>query len=178
MITNLLPYIYGIGYLLIGIFILLVSFKIYKLKFKDEESKIKIENILNKYSILIKLLSIFLILNGSYDLIIRDTNRYKIVNENENNKWTEKQRENMINECIENAKTKGTYYNGLTDEYCGCSVDKMMKALPLDKYMEMQNNTSKQKRSEIIKPIVKDCLDEYQKKIDSIEKIKKTAINK
>ena len=53
----------------------------------------------------------------------------------------------------------------------------MIKVFPLTKYLEMQNNPSKQERSKIIMPIVKDCLGKYNLKVDSILKDTKRLPN-
>jgi len=170
MITNLLPYIYGIGNLALGVFLFLVAFKIYNLKFKDEERKVKIESILNKYSILIRLFSIYLILNGSYDLIVRDTNRYRIVNEN--NKWTEEDREGMIKACLIGADENTKKYHKFMQEYSESTTDKIMKAMTRVHYMELSKKPKEEQLKEYM-PLINEDLKLLRHRIDSVENLNK-----
>lgn len=160
-------YIFNIIVLLVGVYIFLIVFKIYQPKHKTEEQKEKFQEWHKKFGTILKICSIIMIINGLYDVFGGESSIQQ--KDSKNHQWTEKQIENMVNGCIQNAKDEGTYYPGLTEDYCRCSVDEMTKALPLDKYMEMQNNPSKQERSKIIMPIVKNCVEEYKKKIDSIK---------
>ena len=168
-------YIFNIIVLLVGVYIFLIVFKIYRPKHKTEEQKEKFQEWHIKFGTILKICSIIMIISGLYDIFGGDSFRQQ--KDSNNHQWTEKQRENMVNGCIQNAKHEGTYYPGLTEEYCKCSVDEMIKVLTLTKYLEMQNNPSKQERSKIIMPIVKDCLKKYNLKVDSILKDTKRLPN-
>ena len=85
---NYLPYIFGLTSFLGGLYLFLLSFRLYKPKHKTEEQKERYSKSLEKFGTIMKVCSVILILNGSYDLIKRDPDRYSVGNGNRNSEWT------------------------------------------------------------------------------------------
>src|SRR5690554_3636431 len=104
-----LPYILGTVSLLGGIFIFLLAFKIYQPKHKTEKDKERFERWHDKFGIFLKIASILLIINGAYDLIANNPDRYKI-GSSEKTEWTESDRQELINRCIYQAGQTATNY--------------------------------------------------------------------
>lgn len=94
--TTYLPYIFGLTSFLIGLYLFLLSFRLYKPKHKTEEQKDRYEKTFKKFGGLWKVASIILILNGSYDLLTRDPNKYRFDNENNNYEWTSEELDKSI----------------------------------------------------------------------------------
>ena len=77
--SNYLPYIFGISTL---------SFGIYKPK-----NTVNKESVLEKYRTLFKIISIIMILRGSYNLLNPDSNRYKVSQDHSSTNDIERQKE-------------------------------------------------------------------------------------
>lgn len=164
MITYL-PYIFGLSSFLIGIYLLLLSFKLYKPKHKTEEQKDRYEKTFIKFGRLWKVASIVLILNGSYDLLTRDPNKYSFDTDNKNYEWTSEDREIHVKNCMRDAGSTATDYPEITKDYCECSVDKMMKVMSKEQVESILEKPQAEMINEII-PVIKDCVDELKKGID------------
>ena len=172
MITYL-TYIFGLSSFLIGIYLLLLSFKLYKPKHKTEEQKDRYEKTFIKFGRLWKVASIVLILNGSYDLLTRDPNKYSFDTDNKNYQWTSEDREIHVKNCMQDAGSTATDYPEITKDYCECSVDKMMKVMSKEQVESILEKPQAEMINEII-PIIKDCVDELKKGIDIQKKTIRT----
>ena len=82
------------------------------------------------------------------------------------NHWTQEDRENLIQECMQYATIADTI---VLKKYCDCSTDKTMKALTKSQYDEMLTKTQGEQIQEIM-PIIQDCVEELQKYTDGINK--------
>jgi hypothetical protein len=169
MISTYLTYIFGTISSLIGFYLFLVSFKIYTPKHKTENSKIRFDESQRKFGSFLKVASIVLILNGAYDLIIHDTERYLIGSAKVTNEWTSNDRDQLINECIIGAGKTGEKYPELVKEYCECSTNKIMDAFTKAQYINDTKKTEEE-RMKILKPVFQSCIDEFEISIDSINK--------
>ena len=67
--TNWFYCIYGISYLVSGVYLLVTVFGLYKPKHKTEEKAKSYEQFYRKYNTFIKIASVFLILRGVFVLI-------------------------------------------------------------------------------------------------------------
>ncbi|HUX61886.1 MAG TPA: hypothetical protein VMV32_11290 [Ignavibacteriaceae bacterium] len=176
--TDYLPYILGLTSFLGGIYLFLFSFQLYKPKHKTEEQKERYENSFEKFGTLMKVCSVILIINGSYDLITRDPDRYRIGNENKNKntEWTSEDRAILIKNCMRDAGQTAINYPQITKEYCTCSVDKIMKAMTKDQYEKSLSKPKDEQIKEVL-PIFQDCVTELKQRIDSVRNIKNDRNN-
>ena len=166
---NYLPYIFGLTSFLGGLYLLLLSFRLYKPKHKTEEQKERYEKSLEKFGTLMKICSVILILNGSYELIKRDPDRYRVGSENRNSEWTSEDRAILIKNCIRDAGPTATNYPQITKEYCDCSMDKIMKAMTKDQYEKSLSKPQEEQIKEVL-PLFQDCVDELKHRIDSVDR--------
>ena len=166
--TTYLPYIFGLTSFLIGLYLFLLSFRLYKPKHKTEEQKDRYEKTFKKFGGLWKGASIILILNGSYDLLTRDSNKYRFDNENNNYEWTSENKEIHIKNCMRDAGSTATDYPEITKDYCECSTDKMMQMMSKEQVENIMAKPQTEQINEII-PVIKDCVEELRQGIDSID---------
>jgi hypothetical protein len=176
MITNYLPYILGLISFLGGIYIFLISFKIYRPKLKTEEKKIKLDESLKKFGTLMKICSIIMILNGSYDLIKHDPNRYIVKSKNINNEWTKEDREELLRYSLKATEKELIIYPTIIREYCECSVEKIMSTMTKEQYLELSKRPQNE-RNNYIKNLVQDCINQLKNQVDSIVKTKNKKTN-
>lgn len=174
MITEYLPIIFGSTSLLLGVWLLSYSFKLYKPKHKTNEENEKYNNWHKKFGTFSKIASIILILNGGYDLLNHNSDRYKI-NSSKKSEWTEEDRQVMIENCLRDAKTNTTKYPQIMKDYCECSVDKIIAAFTKEKYLESLKKTQEEQITEQL-PIFQSCLDDLKIRIDSVEKVENDTI--
>ena len=168
--TNYLPYIFGLTSLLGGLYLFLLSFRIYKPKHKTENQNERYDW-LEKFGTLTKICSVILILNGSYDLIKRDPDRYRIGSSNNKRQWTAEDKRILIQNCMRDARTTATNYPQITLDYCECSMTKIMDSMSYDEYVKSLGK-SQEEQMKIIVPIIKDCINELRQEIDSADKKK------
>lgn len=116
-----------------------------------------------------KVCSVILILNGAYDLIKRDPDRYSIGNGNRSSEWTSEDRTILIKNCMRDAGPTATNYPQITKEYCDCSMDKIMKAMTKDQYEKSLSKPQADQIKEIL-PLFQDCVDELKHRIDSVDR--------
>ncbi len=110
-----------------------------------------------------------LILNGSYDLIKRDPERYKIGLFSKGRQWTEEDRKILIQNCMRDAKTTAIEHPEITLNYCKCSMTKIMDSMSYDEYVKSLEKPQDE-QMKIIVPIIQSCIDELRKGIDSVDK--------
>ncbi len=163
MITKLLPLIFGIPFFLFGVYSFALSFKMYRPKHKTEEQNARFDNWLRKYGTLTKVASIVMILNGGYDLIVRDPGRYTITRG-----WTPQDRELLINYCVRDSKDNGEKYPQITREYCECSMDKIIAGMTVEAYESSLGKSLDQQKKQLL-PLFNDCLTRYRIIIDSVK---------
>jgi ATP-dependent Lon protease len=167
MITNILPYIFGTVSFFGGLYLFLLSYRIYRPKHKTQEQELKFENWLTKFGTISKVCSIILILNGGYDLIVRDSDRYRINHAKKIHKWTIEDKEILIKNCIRDSKTTGIKYPHLIKEYCECSTINIMESMTNEEYLQSIEKTQREQMNNIM-PIIQDCLNNLKHKIDSV----------
>jgi hypothetical protein len=165
---NYLPYIFGLTSFLIGLYLFLISFGLYKPKYKTEEQKERFEKLLEKFGTLMKICSVILILSGSYDLIKRDPDRYRVENGNRNSEWTSEDRTVILKNCMRDAGPTATNYPQITKEYCDCSMDRIIKTMTRDEYEKSLSKPQAEQTKEIL-PIIQDCVDELKQRIESVD---------
>jgi hypothetical protein len=160
--TNYLPYIFGLTFFIGGLYTFLLSFRLYTPKHKTEEQKEKFEIWLKKFGTIMKVCSIALILNGSYDLIIHDTDRYRIGSR----QWTDADKLFLLNDL-----KKSKYialYPQFADKACDCMVDNIVKNLSVVDYTKMMQLESNERFIQL-RPFIQNCLDEFRKQTYSID---------
>ncbi|MCD8529151.1 MAG: hypothetical protein LRY27_04160 [Chitinophagales bacterium] len=163
-----MPYIFGVTSLLLGLYLFLFSFRFYNPKHKTEEQKERYEKTLEKFGTIMKVCSVILVLKGAYDLINPDPNRYKIGNANSNSEWTLEDRTILVENCLRDAGPTTTNYPQITEEYCNCSMDKIMNAITKDEYEKTLSKSQEEQIKELL-PIFQVCLDELKQRIDSVK---------
>jgi hypothetical protein len=163
--TNYLLYFFGISTLVAGIYIFLLSFGIYKPK--KTENK---ESVIEKYGTLFKIISIIMILRGGYNLINPNPDRYKISqNKTENNtEWTSESREILIENCLRDSGEMAINYPSIMKEYAECTADKVMSEYNQKEYLEITNKSFEEQKP-ILMPLIKDCLAEMNRKVNSVD---------
>jgi hypothetical protein len=161
---NYLPYIFGISTLLVGIYIFLISFGIYKSK-KTEST----ENLIEKYGTLFKIISIIMILRGGYNLLNSDSDRYKTSQNDINNsvEWTSESRKILIEKCLKDSGQMAENYPSILKEYSECTTDKIMSQYNQKEYLEISNKSFEEQKN-ILFLLLKDCLSEMNRKVDSM----------
>lgn len=164
--TTYLPYIFGTISLLGGVYLFLYSFKIYKPKLRTDEAKFRYEKSLEKFGAIVKIASIIMIINGGYDLITRDSDRYLINSTQKKSEWTDDDRNQIISECIQGAGETGEKYPILTKQYCECSAERIMNAFSKDQYIR-DSKLEQNERLDLLLPVFQDCIDILKVKIDS-----------
>lgn len=164
-----LPYIFGLTFFLIGLYLFLLSFGLWKPKHKTEEQKAGFKKSLEKYETLWKVCSVILILNGSYDLIMRNPDRYRIGNSKRNSEWTSDDSAIFMKNCMRDAGPTATNYPQITKEYCDCSASKIMKAMTKEQYGKSLSEPQEDQIKEVL-PIIQDCVDELKQRIDSVDR--------
>lgn len=167
--TNYLPYIFGLSSFLGGLYIFLVSFRLYKPKHKTEEKKERYEEWLKKFGFFMKICSVILILNGLYDLVIHNPDRYKIGYGNGTSEWTSGDRITLIKACMRDAGPTAINYPKITKEYCECSVDKIMKVMTEKQYEQSLSKPQEEQFKEIF-PIIQECVTNLKRGIDSVDR--------
>ncbi len=163
MITNYLPYILGASFFLLGIYIFLVSFKIYKPQFKSDERKVKHDIWLQKFGSFAKPASILLILNGGYDLIYQDVERYRYFKPK--TEWNNEIKDSMVVGCLREAKVLSAKYPDIAICYCECAFEKTSKKMSSQEYLTIVNNPNEKEKADLIMPTIQGCLDEVKRKI-------------
>lgn len=159
---NYLPYIFGLASFLGGLYLFMLSFRIYIPKHKTEEQIDRYQKILEKFGKLMKVGSIFLILNGCYDLIIHDNDRYKIGLR----QWTESDKLFIIDDL-----KKSKYialYPQFADKACECMANNIVNNLDVNNYKEIMK-LEPNKRFIQLRPFIQSCLDEFRKQTYSID---------
>lgn len=163
---NYLPYVFGLASLLAGLYLCLYSFRIYKPTHKTKEEKKRYEKSLEKFGTVMQICSVILILNGSYDLIKGNAERYKIGNTN--SEWTSEDRTILIENCIRDSGSNAINYLQITQEYCDCSMNNIMNAMTKEQYLKSLTKPQEEQLNEVL-PLFQDCLDEFRQRIDSLE---------
>lgn len=165
--NNYLPLIFGITFLLGGIYLFLFSFRIYKPKHKNENGKFIYEKKLKKYGTIMKICSVGIIIGGLYDILNLDSNRY-VINVSEKKQWQTEDRKFFIEKCIDENREISTQYPKIAQEYCECYTDKVIMLISKDEYYNNSKQTAKQKEAKILS-LGKECLEKLATKIDSIK---------
>ena len=161
--ANYLPYIFGISTLVIGIYIFLLTFGIYKPK--NTENKV---NIIGKYGTLFKIISIIMILRGSYNLITANPDRYKISQNNYPVEWTSESKDILIKNCLRDSGPMAEKYPTIMTEYAECTTEKIMSKFNQKEYLEITDKPFDEQKTILI-PLVKNCLTEMNRKVDSVK---------
>jgi hypothetical protein len=157
-----LPYIFGTVSFVGGVWLFLFSFKIYEPKAKTEEQKERITKLHSKFGTFIKVISVVLIINGAYDLIARNPERYRIGSKGKT-EWQNSHRKELIKKCMNRAPTS-VKFPKITKEYCECSSDKIINNLTYQEYVEIMERR-KEKRMKALKEVVGGCLSQMRNKI-------------
>ncbi|MCF6403680.1 hypothetical protein L3C95_12385 [Chitinophaga filiformis] len=169
MIYNFLPYIFGLTSFLCGLYLFLRSFGLWKPRHKTEEQRVRYVNPLEKYRTFWKVCSVILILNGSYDLIMRNPDRYRIGNAESKAEWALEDRAILIKNCMRDAGPTATNYPQIASEYCACSIDRIMTTMTKDQYVKSLSKPQEDQMKELL-PIFQSCLDKLKQRIDSEDK--------
>ena len=167
-IINYLPYINGSIFFLVGLYSFCFCFRIYTPKYKTIEKALKIDNLLRTNGKQLKFGSIFMILFGVYNLIWHDPNMYRLNSEIEKSRWTNKDKAEFIQSCSRYAGATAKKYPQIIEDYCTCSIDKIMKGMGREEYME-DLSKSAQEQFKIDSPFIEGCLIDAKRRVDSIK---------
>ena len=166
--TQYLPYIFGTVSLLGGIYVFLLAFKIYVPKQKTENGKQKMKDWHKKFGTMMKVGSIFLILNGSYDLFSGDSDRYNI-GTSEKTEWENGDKDSLVKVCIKDAKPTTEKNRQRVKKYCDCSLAKIISNMTYKEYTEILNMEN-DKQMVKLKPIIQDCMIQLKQETDKKDK--------
>jgi hypothetical protein len=164
-----LPYIFGLTSFSVGLYLFLRSFGLWKPKPSVEEQKGRYGIAPVKFGTFMKVCSVILILNGSYDLIMRNPERYRIGGGRRNAEWNSEDRAILIKSCMRDAGSTSANYPQITKEYCDCSTSRIMNAMTKDQYEKSLSKPQEDQIKEVL-PIFQDCLDELKQRIDSVNR--------
>lgn len=103
--------------------------------------------------VLIILISGFGIFSGVTDL-----------KQSENQNWTDESADILTQKCLTDSKEMAVNYPGLTKEYCECSTAKIQAAFTQAEYIEITQGGI-EKQQQLLLPVFKKCLTNYQEKI-------------
>ena len=109
-------------------------------------------------------MSILLIINGLYDLIANNPDRYRIGTQ-EKTEWTESDRQEFIEGCISQAGVTANEYPSIATEYCECSIDRIMESMTYLEYVENSKKTAEEQMRKLM-PLIQPCTDELNRQID------------
>lgn len=77
--------------------------------------------------------------------------------------WTEGDREILIDNCIETIGARAIRFPLLTQEYCECSIDTLMKHFSKYEYLEIEKLDFNEKFQKLTRVIL-ECHNNYQEK--------------
>lgn len=147
---HLLPYLFGITRLLLGLFLIV---KVVKWSGKEGQPT---------SSIWLKILAIACFVSGLYTLIFSKPNDYRLSND----RWEAGDREILMNKCLQETHEMAEKHPEIMNEYCECGVDAEMNHFSKPEYLELIKKTNEE-RVKVELPVFKHCLDEMQKKLHS-----------
>ncbi|TAE29587.1 MAG: hypothetical protein EAZ91_11995 [Cytophagales bacterium] len=168
--TELLPYIFNIPSLILGLYLLVTSFKIYRPKFKTEEQSLKYDNSLEKFGTLRKIVSVILTLKGAYGLINPDPDRYKLGATKQENGWGTNAKTILIEKCLKDSGPTAIKYPKIGREYCECSTEKIMSNYTEEQYLSISQKSRDIQIKELI-PKFQGCVGELKRRTDSTDRI-------
>jgi hypothetical protein len=157
MSTDQFNIIIALSRLITGILILLYLYNIIQLKFISEEIKLKYEKMINKYSTLY--------LYFAFVLVIYNTIRIIYILNNptidESIDWSNKDKEQLINEMKVASNSYYIKFPTLTQKYINCCVDNVMTKLSKKEYLTILK-LSQDKKTQKIELIIKDCIFDFK----------------
>jgi hypothetical protein len=168
-IVKYLPYINGSIFFLAGAFLFLISFGFYKPKYETPEAETRIENWARNRLKKAKFSSIFLMLFGAYNLIWHDPNMYRLNSEVEANKWTAEDKAKLLQVYTHGLADSNKEHPELVKVYCNCVVNKIMKSMGRQEYIDLFKLPG-DKQESVITPLIKGCVSTYRQSLDSAEK--------
>ena len=161
--TQILPYVFGTFSLFIGIYIFSLTFKLNNSNHKTIEDNKKEKKWYVKYRGIMILISILLIANGAYDLILGDPERYRIGSPKKT-LWEKEDKDLMVQNCMRDANSTATKYPIITRGYCNCSTEEITKKMSYQEYVNSLEMTVNE-RLKIIMPLIQDCVARLNQKI-------------
>jgi type II secretory pathway pseudopilin PulG len=75
--------------------------------------------------------------------------------------WTDEDRTILIDNCIETIGARAVRFPLITEEYCECSTDTLMKHFSKYEYLEIEQKEFKEKMK-IFTPVILECHNHYQ----------------
>jgi hypothetical protein len=82
----------------------------------------------------------------------------------ERQKWTNEDKQILINNCIRDSKDMAVKYPELTKDYCKCSTERIQAKLTKYQYIEIIEKPISE-QTKVLLPVFQDCLTEYKNKI-------------
>jgi hypothetical protein len=76
-------------------------------------------------------------------------------------KWTENDRQMLIGQCITDCGGYAVRFPKITEEYCTCAMDSIMKHYNKADYYRIEN-LSKEERSKYFMKVILNCYNDYQ----------------
>src|SRR5258706_6082461 len=143
-------YIFGLTNIFIG------TFLIYNLLKAGQQSG---TTWIKKRGIAIPL-AFVLFLNGGYGLYNPDSGRYNIGRHT----WTSDDRQMLIGKCLQETSVMAQKHPQIMKDYCECGVDRTMKALSYEEYIQSLNKSDKDRIKEGM-PIIKYCYNLMKRRI-------------
>lgn len=171
-IINYFPYINGSIFFLGGLYLFNFSFRVYTPKYKTIEQALKVDNLLRVNGKHWKFSSIFMILFGAYNLIWHDPNMYRLYSEIEKNTWTSQDKAEFMKSCSRYAGATAKKYPQIVEDYCTCSMAKIVKGMGKEEYTE-DLSKSTQEQFKIDSPFIEGCLIDAKRRVDSVKQQRK-----
>ncbi len=163
-----------VGTTIIAIIITIISYN-HKLK---TQKNIVSDNQYEKFSVISKVVLIILIINGCYELsTINYNNDYENKRQIDSKNWTNKDKRTLIETCLRDSKAKESENYNIVLDYCICSTQSVTSAISYESYM---NNLEKSQEDQlkIIMPLIQNCRDEMNRRLDSANHLELTMPKK
>lgn len=78
--------------------------------------------------------------------------------------WEEKDRQVLINNCIDGTAHYGVRFPSLTQEYCECSTDSIMSQVKKAEYLQISSKSMHEQQQALMK-VIAPCYNRYQQAI-------------
>ncbi len=82
--------------------------------------------------------------------------------------WGEKDRQNLIDNCVRASEPLTTKHPYLVYDYCVCAADNIMNNMTKEQYLNSLDKTQAEQMQEQ-KPFYQSCLDVLKQQVDSVE---------
>lgn len=152
---------------IIGIWVFMLSFGIHLPPVKNEVLRKKFDKWAKEYGNLMRVWSFIMIVVSvlSFPDFFSNSDVNKTVIG-----WTSTEKKLFVSNCIESAITMKKKYPEITHQYCECALQKIMDSMTYEEYFSTLDKT-KEEQTKIVVPILRDCLNDFSRKIDSTKSL-------